>query len=49
MGEAAIPTIGFGPGEERYAHVADERIRLDDVLRAAQAYAGIAQEVLSMT
>jgi putative selenium metabolism hydrolase len=46
MGVAGIPTIGFGPGEERYAHVADERIRLSDVARAAQGYARIAAEVL---
>ncbi|MCD6291415.1 MAG: YgeY family selenium metabolism-linked hydrolase [Anaerolineae bacterium] len=47
MGEAGIPTIGFGPGEERYAHTADEHILLDDVIRAAQAYAAIALEVLT--
>jgi putative selenium metabolism hydrolase len=46
MGIAGIPTVGFGPGEERYAHVADERIRLSDVARAAQGYARIAVEVL---
>ena len=47
MGVAGIPTVGFGPGEERYAHVADERILLDDVYLAAQGYARIAAEVLS--
>jgi putative selenium metabolism hydrolase len=46
MGVAGIPTVGFGPGEERYAHTADERIRLDDVVLAAQGYARIATEVL---
>ena len=46
MGVAGIPTVGFGPGEERYAHTADERIRLDDVALAAQGYARIATEVL---
>ena len=46
MGVAGIPTVGFGPGEERYAHAADERIHLADVLRAARAYARIAVEVL---
>jgi putative selenium metabolism hydrolase len=46
MGAAGIPTVGFGPGEERHAHTADERIRLDDVALAAQGYARIATEVL---
>jgi putative selenium metabolism hydrolase len=47
MGVAGIPTVGFGPGEERYAHTADEQIRLDDVHRAARGYARIAAEVLA--
>ena len=47
MGVAGIPTVGFGPGEERYAHAADECIRLTDIARAAQGYARIAAEVLS--
>ncbi|RMF27110.1 MAG: YgeY family selenium metabolism-linked hydrolase, partial [Chloroflexi bacterium] len=29
MGVAGIPTAGFGPGEERYAHTADEQLRLE--------------------
>jgi putative selenium metabolism hydrolase len=48
MGEMGIPTIGFGPGEERYAHAADERIRLDDVIQAAHVYACMAQEILAL-
>jgi putative selenium metabolism hydrolase len=47
MGVAGIPTVGFGPGEERYAHTADEQIRLVDVYRAARGYARIATEVLA--
>jgi putative selenium metabolism hydrolase len=46
MGVAGIPTVGFGPGQERYAHTADERIRLQDVAQAARGYARIAAEVL---
>ena len=30
-GVAGIPTIGFGPGEERYAHTAEEQIKLKDL------------------
>jgi len=48
MGEMGIPTIGFGPGEERYAHAADECIRLDGVLQAAHVYACMAQEILAL-
>ncbi|GAB4557104.1 MAG: YgeY family selenium metabolism-linked hydrolase [Anaerolineae bacterium] len=47
MGEMGIPTIGFGPGEERYAHTADERISLESVLIATQVYARMAQLILA--
>jgi putative selenium metabolism hydrolase len=46
MGVVGIPTVGFGPGQEKYAHTADERIHLDDVVRAACGYARIATEIL---
>ncbi len=46
MGEAGIPTVGFGPGEEEQAHTADEYILARDLVRAVEAYAAIAQEVL---
>ncbi len=46
-GEAGIPTVGFGPGEERYAHTVNEQVRLADVLLAANGYASIAVEVLN--
>jgi putative selenium metabolism hydrolase len=47
MGVAGIPTVGFGPGEEKYAHTADEQIRVDDIYRAARGYARIAAEMLA--
>lgn len=46
MGEAGIPTIGFGPGEERYAHTSDEQVRLADLALAARAYAQLAVDLL---
>jgi putative selenium metabolism hydrolase len=46
MGIAGIPTVGFGPGEERYAHTAEEQIRLDDVAAAARVYAHLAVDLL---
>ena len=45
-GVADIPTVGFGPGEERYAHTQDEQIRLNDVVDAARVYARLAVELL---
>jgi putative selenium metabolism hydrolase len=46
MGVAGIPTIGFGPGDEQHVHTADEQIRLEDVFRAAPAYAQLAVKLL---
>ncbi|MFO7741468.1 MAG: YgeY family selenium metabolism-linked hydrolase [Anaerolineae bacterium] len=45
-GEASIPTIGFGPGEEEIAHTADEHVRLSDVYAAAEVYAQLAAQLL---
>lgn len=45
-GLANIPTVGFGPGEERYVHTLDEQIRLNDVVDAARVYARLAIELL---
>ncbi|MBI4771160.1 MAG: YgeY family selenium metabolism-linked hydrolase [Chloroflexi bacterium] len=38
-GKARIPSIGFGPGDEQSAHMMNEHIRLQDVVRAAEWYA----------
>jgi acetylornithine deacetylase/succinyl-diaminopimelate desuccinylase-like protein len=46
MGVAGIPTVGFGPGEEKFAHAADEQIRLEDVFKATSVYAQLALELL---
>lgn len=46
MGEAGIPTLGFGPGQEECAHTADEFVATQDLVQAAHAYAAIAEEVL---
>jgi putative selenium metabolism hydrolase len=46
MGVAGIPTVGFGPGEERYLHTVDDQVRLADVVKAARVYAQLAVEVL---
>jgi len=46
-GAAGIPTLGFGPGEERHAHTCDDQVRLADVNAAARGYAAIAAEILA--
>jgi len=46
MGQAGVPTIGFGPGTEADAHVVDERLSLEALERAAEGYRGIIQAVL---
>lgn len=39
MGVRGIPTIGMGPGEERYAHTSLDQVRAADLPRAAAFYA----------
>jgi putative selenium metabolism hydrolase len=38
-GKAAVPSIGFGPGDEIYAHTLEEQISLDEVVDATEWYA----------
>ena len=38
-GVFGIPTIGFGPGDEAYAHAPNERVRIDELVSAAAFYA----------
>lgn len=38
-GKAGIPSIGFGPGDEKYAHTTLEQVPLDEVVKAAEFYA----------
>jgi putative selenium metabolism hydrolase len=45
-GEASIPTIGFGPGDARRAHTADEHVCLENVYQAAEVYAQLATKLL---
>jgi putative selenium metabolism hydrolase len=39
MGVRGIPTIGMGPGEERYAHTCEDQVRVSDLPKAAAFYA----------
>lgn len=45
-GEAGIKTIGFGPSRENLAHTIDESIEIDQLIKAAAGYYGIAKSVL---
>lgn len=47
MGEANIPTVGFGPGDPRYPHTVHEQVPLDDVAQAAQVYGLLAALMLT--
>ena len=38
-----IPTIGFGPGNEVYAHAPNEKVPIDDLVKASAFYAGYTQ------
>lgn len=38
-GKAGIPSIGFGPGDEKTAHMTDENVPLDEVVLATEFYA----------
>lgn len=39
-----IPVIGFGPGEEKMAHAPNEKIPIDDLVKATAFYAAFASE-----
>jgi putative selenium metabolism hydrolase len=40
-----IPVIGFGPGEEQFAHTAMDHVRVDDYLKTIEVYAAVASRV----
>jgi putative selenium metabolism hydrolase len=40
-----IPVIGFGPGEEQFAHTAMDHVRVDDYLKTIEVYAAVARRV----
>jgi acetylornithine deacetylase/succinyl-diaminopimelate desuccinylase-like protein len=46
-GIAGVPTIGFGPGMESDAHTANERMSIEDIVRAAEGFSGMIQSILS--
>jgi acetylornithine deacetylase/succinyl-diaminopimelate desuccinylase-like protein len=45
-GVRAVPTIGFGVGEQHMAHRADEYVHVDALLDGARGYAALAAALL---
>lgn len=45
MGAAEIPTIGFGPSREKWAHSPNERVAVEDVVDAIEVYAHLGREL----
>jgi len=43
QGVNQIPTIGFGPGEEKFAHSPKDQIRVQDILKATEFYTAFIQ------
>lgn len=43
-GMYGIPSVGFGPGDEIYAHTVDEQMPVDHLLKAAAFYAMFAKQ-----
>jgi hypothetical protein len=41
MGKANIPSIGFGPGDERYAHTVLDQVPAQEVVDATRFYAAL--------
>jgi len=44
-----IPAIGFGPGDEKYAHAPNEKVAISDLIAAAAFYATFPRVVCEMT
>ncbi len=40
--KTGVPVIGFGPGEEKYAHSHEDHVKVSDYLEAIKAYAWLA-------
>ncbi len=41
-----IPTVGFGPGDEEFAHAPNEKVRIDHLIKAAAFYAAFPKTLL---
>jgi acetylornithine deacetylase/succinyl-diaminopimelate desuccinylase-like protein len=48
-GEAGIKTIGFGPGDLHTAHIIDEYMPMDQLMKATWLYTGIIRALSSLS
>lgn len=46
-GEKNIPTVGFGPSKEHLAHIIDEYIEIDQLIKGCQGFYGILDSMMS--
>ncbi len=46
MGLYGIPTVGFAPGREELAHTTEERVSVDDLVKAAAVYSLIPEVLM---
>jgi len=46
-GDLGIPTLGFGPSEENQAHVRDEYVEIDQLVRASKGYMALSRVLTS--
>ncbi len=44
-----IPTVGFGPGDEKYAHAPNEKVKIDHLVKASAFYAVFPKTLLQVT
>lgn len=42
-GKRGLPTLGFGPSREDLAHIADEYIEIEELVRSTEGYAALAR------
>lgn len=47
MSEAGIPSIGIGPGDEKWAHTPDEHISVRELVQASRIYAALLTQMAS--
>lgn len=43
-----IPTVGFGPGEEKYAHAPNEKVEIEHLIKAAAFYATFPKTIVNL-
>lgn len=46
MAQAGIPTVGFGPGHEQWAHTPEEHIAVSEIVTATEVYARLIVDLL---